>query len=174
MANIGPPPSVVDFLHLGPVLSYIADAVYEASLSRDILIANQNSQQAQLSKFQAELNATTSAISSSTAQLSQNIAALGTASADNFLAAQEAFNELRSSQNDRIDALTTKIDDVTTLLTAMIQAYQGVATLDAQNQELAMLQELVQVTSPRRPRTLGLDLTRIVRTPQPIPAKPGP
>jgi hypothetical protein len=37
-----------------------------------------------------------------------------------------------------------------------------------------MLQELVRVTSPKRPRTIGLDLTHVVETPQPIPAKPGP
>ncbi len=174
MANIGPPPTVVDLFHLGPVLSYIADAVYEASLSRDILIANQNSQQEQLSKFQAELTAATSAISSSTAQLSSNIAEVGSANTSNFQTQLAAFNDLKDTLTGLIDVLTTKIDDVTTLLEATIQAFQGSATLEAQNQELGLLQLLIQATALDRPTSLSLDLASGVTRPQPIPGKTGP
>ncbi len=173
MANIGPPPTVVDLLHLGPVLSYIAEVVYEGSLSRDILIANQNSQQQQLSQFLAALNAETSAISSSTAQLSGNIAALGEANGAAFAAALAAFDDLKVSLTQQIGTLTTKIDDVTTLLEATIQAFQGTATLDVQNQMMALLQQLAQA-SPDRPRTLSLNLASGVTEPQPIPDKTGP
>jgi len=171
--NIGPPPTVVDLLHLGPVLTYIANAVYADLQNRDILIANQNSQQEQLSQFLAALTATTSAISSGTAQLSANIAELGSANAEAFVATQAAFADLKTDLTGRIDALTTKIDDVTTLLEATIQAFQGAATLDAQNQELALLQQLA-AASPERARSLSLDLSTGVTLPQPIPAKPGP
>ncbi len=174
MANIGPPPTVVDLLHLGPVLTYIADAVYEGSLSRDILIANQNAQQAQLSQFQADLDAETSAISSSTAQLSSNIAALGSGNAAAFEAANTAFADLKTTLTALINALNTKIDDVTTLLEATIQAFQGAATLDAQNEELALLQQLALATAPNRPSSLSLNLASGVTEPQPTPGKRGP
>ena len=148
--------------------------MYADLQSRGILITNQNSQQAQLSQFLAALEALASAVSNGTAQLSANIAAVGSSSDAKFDSLIAEVTALSSSLSAQIATLNTNLDNTLSLLEAMIQAFQGTATLDGQNQELAMLQELVQVTSPKRPRTIGLDLTHVVETPQPIPAKTGP
>jgi hypothetical protein len=177
MADFPPPPSAADgevIFHLDEWLNYLAAAAYAGQLDRGILITNQNSQQQQLSTFDARLDATDSAISSSSAQLSQNIAALGSASASYFEAAQAAFAELNASLNAKIDTFNAGLSDLLTLLKALIQALQGVATTEKQDQEIAFLQQLVQATGFERPKTIGLDVTNVVKTPQPIPAKPGP
>jgi hypothetical protein len=51
---------------------------------------------------------------------------------------------------------------------------QGVATGDSQNQVIALLTEIVQSTSPERPRSIRADLTQEATTPQPRPSKSGP
>ncbi len=174
MTDFPPPPPVIDLFHLGPVLTYIADAVYADLQSRGILIANQNSQQAQLSQFRGAIDALSSAVTSGTAQLSANIAALGEGNDAKFDSLIAQLNAIGSAVMAQIDTLNTNLANTLSLLEAMIQAFQGSATLDAQNQMLALLNQIQQEASPERPRTLALDLTDPVTTPQPIPAKQGP
>ncbi len=174
MADFPPPPAVIDIFHLDSALTYIADGVYAGQADRQILINNQNSQQQQLSQFLAALNAVTSALSSSSAQLSQNIAALGSTTTTRFDSLDAAVNDLTTTLTAQIALFNTAINNLLSLLQVMISAFQGSATLDAQNQMMVLLQELVQATSPEKPRTLALDISSGVTTPQPIPADPGP
>jgi hypothetical protein len=174
MADPGPPPSPLDIFHLDTALTYIAAVGYAGLGDRDILIANQNSQQQQLSDFGARLDSVDSAISSSSAQLSENIAALGstlTTQIDTLAVAQTALGASLAAQ---IATFNNAANNLLTLLEALIQALQNVATVNTQNQILLLLGELAQATSPFRARTLALDTDSVVTTPQPIPAKQGP
>ena len=174
MGDFPPPPAVIDIFHYDSVETYIAAGVYALQADRDILIANQNSQQQQLSQFLAALNAITSALSSSSAQLSQNIAALGATTTTRFDSLDAAINDLTTTLTAQIALFNTAVSNLLSLVQVLINAFQGAATLDAQNQMMVLLQELVQATSPERPRTLSLDTSSGVSTPQPIPANPGP
>ena len=174
MADLPPPPTVVNVFHYDEVLGYLAQGVYELQADRDILITNQNSQQQQLSQFLAALNAITSALSSSSAQLSQNIAALGATTTMRFDSLDAAINDLTTTLTAQIALFNTAVSNLLSLLQVMINAFQGAATLDGQNQMIALLEELKNFTSPERPKTIGLDLTHVITTPQPVPAKPGP
>ncbi len=174
MADFPPPPVVINVFHYDEVLGYIAQGVYVGQADRNILITNQNDQQQQLSQFLAALNAITSALSSSSAQLSQNIAALGSATSARFDSLDAAVENLTTTLTAQIAMFDTAVSNLLSLLQVLINAFQGAATLDAQNQMLARLQELLNFTSPERPKTIGLDLTHVTTTPQPTPAKQGP
>ena len=170
--------SIVDFpldlLHLGPALRAIVSGIDTVLSDRGILITNQDAQQTQLTAILAAQAAQVSAISSASAQLSANIAAVNTALSDkidSLVAAQAALGAALSS---KLDMVNTQLTNLITLLGATLQALQGVATLDAQNQMLVLLTELVQATSPEKPVSIRADLTHVATTQQPRPAKPGP
>ncbi len=171
MADFVPPS---DLFHLGPVLDDIRTKIASGAADRGILITNQNAQQAQLSQFLATLQGLESAISSVSAQLSANIAAVNSALAAKIDSLATAVSALGADLSAKLDIFNEGNANLQTLLKAMIQAFQGVATVDQLNQALLLLEELVQVTSPEQPRTLRLDVSNPVTIPQPIPPSPGP
>ncbi len=170
--------SIVDFpldlLHLGPALRAIVSGIDTVLSDRGILITNQDAQQTQLTAILAAQAAQVSAISSSSAQLSANIAAVNAALSDKIDSLAAAQAALGAALSAKLDMVNTQLTNLISLLGATLQALQGVATLDAQTQMLVLLQELVQATSPERPRTLRLDVSNPVTTPQPIPPNQGP
>jgi hypothetical protein len=165
------PPS--DLFHIGPVLNDVRSDIATLLSDRGILITNQDAQQTQLSEILAAQAGQESAISSTGAQLSANIAALGVAINARLDSLDAKLDAISASFSSKLDAFNVQNAQLTLLLEAMIQAFQGVATLDAQNQMAVLLTELVQATSPEKPASLRLDTTSPVTTPQPIPAELG-
>jgi hypothetical protein len=79
-----------------------------------------------------------------------------------------------NSLSAQVTTLTTAVDNLTTLWEALIAALGNVATVQLQNQEIALLQEIIGYTATTKPVRIGIDPTSVVTTPQPVPTTRGP
>ena len=76
--------------------------------------------------------------------------------------------------SNQITTLTAAITNLTTLWQALLAALNNVATIDLQNQEIALLQEIVGFTATTKPVRIQLDLANATHVRQPLPTAPGP
>lgn len=166
------PPS--DLFHLGPVLDEIRSNIATLLGDRDILIANQNAQQTELTQILAAQQQQVSAIASGSAQLNANLNGLKAETEAKFDSLATTVGDLGTSLSGQIGMFNTNLVNLIALLEAMIQAFQGVGTLDAQNQIVDLLTEIIQATSPEKPVSIRADLTHVATTPQPRPDETGP
>jgi ABC-type transporter Mla subunit MlaD len=86
-----------------------------------------------------------------------------------------------SAQGDQINALSDQlatlinaVSNLTDLWEALIAELSNVATVQLQNQEIALLQQIIGYTATTKPVKVGIDLTSLVTTPQPVPKTHGP